>query len=179
MSNVFIGLIFLFFDLYITFSFSVIGLLPDFVGCIFIAKGCHTLSSYSPKFSQCENFAKAAAIYSGVCYVLDLLGISRSLNMISLVLSVIMAVIGITMLYFLVYGISETERSRGVDLCGEILKNLWIAYTAASACGFLTVAMGMDIITSFLSLATTILTFVILYFFYRSKTLFYFTFHVQ
>ena len=176
MSNILIGLIFLFFDFHIYFGSFAIGLLPDFVGFIFIVKGCVDLSQYSPKFLQCGILAKAAVLYSGACYILDFFGISSSIYVISAILSVIMAVISIIVLYFLVYGIADTEKSRGVDLCGETLKNLWTAYALASACGFLTVALSMNSLTRLLSLATTLLTFVLLYFFYKSRNLFFFTF---
>jgi len=69
-----------FLDFNINLGRSKIGLLPDFIGYIVMAGGLAELQSESESFAKVKGFAKGMAVYSGILYLLDLLGFSFSLT---------------------------------------------------------------------------------------------------
>ena len=52
----------------------MIGLIPDFLGYIFIRKGVQELREESPCFARLDPWTLGMAVYSGILYLLDLFG---------------------------------------------------------------------------------------------------------
>ena len=76
MRQIFWGMLFLFLDFNLTVKSSLIGLIPDFVGCIFLIRGLDLLRGESIRFVQARPWALAAAVYTGFTWLLDLLGLN-------------------------------------------------------------------------------------------------------
>ncbi|MGM9649480.1 MAG: hypothetical protein ACI3XY_05870 [Butyricicoccaceae bacterium] len=125
MRNIFIGFFLIFLDLNLTFDTSVLGLLPDFVGYLFLLRGLKELEGSSTRFVQIRPFVIGMVIYSAVIYVLDLLGISVQLDWLGLLIGIVGTVVSLYISYVVIQGVREMETGYGVDLNGQQLESLW------------------------------------------------------
>ena len=125
MRNIFIGFFLIFLDLNLTFDTSVLGLLPDFVGYLFLLRGLKELEARSTRFVQIRPFVIGMVIYSAVIYVLDLLGISVQLDWLGLLIGIVGTVVSLYISYVIIQGVREMETGYGVDLNGQQLESLW------------------------------------------------------
>lgn len=80
MQKIFTGLLLVSFDFNLTLGSCVIGLIPDFLGYIFIRKGVQELREESLCFARLDPWTLGMAVYSGILYLLDLFGIGLRLG---------------------------------------------------------------------------------------------------
>lgn len=126
MRNIFIGLLLVFLDFNLDLGASRIGLIPDFVGYIFIMKGLDELSGESEYFAKMKPFATGMLVYTSILYALDLFGLSLSPNaMFALILGLVSTVISLYISYNIVMGVSNMEMTQGRTLNAEQLYNMW------------------------------------------------------
>ena len=120
MGQIFWGMLFLFLDFNLTVGNSLIGLIPDFVGCIFLIRGVDLLRGESIRFVQARPWALR----------LKLTGIF------SLVLGLGNLALSIYLSWLIVQGILQTEQSRGCFLGGQMLRQAWLAAIIAAALSY-------------------------------------------
>ena len=125
MTNIFVGLIFLFLDLNINFGTITIGLLPAFVGYYLLARGLQTLPE-DPDFSKARTLSLVMAVYTLVLYILNLLGISSQLGLLRWIIDGVRLVVSFSILYLLNRGIGQLQVKTGKDLGAEQLRPLWL-----------------------------------------------------
>lgn len=135
MRQIFWGMLFLFLDFNITVGNSLIGLIPDFVGCIFLIRGVDLLRGESIRFVQARPWALAAAVYTGFTWLLDLLRLKLT-GIFSLVLGLGNLALSIYLSWLIVQGILQTEQSRGCFLGGQMLRQAWLAAIIAAALSY-------------------------------------------
>ena len=124
MRNIFIGFLFVFLDFNLTLGTSQIGLIPDFVGYILVFQGLAELENMSLRFTKARPFSLGMAVYTGLLYVLAVLGIGTN-DILSFVLGLISTLISLYISYNIVMGIKEIEASSGRFLNAQGLYSSW------------------------------------------------------
>lgn len=125
MRNIFIGLLLVFLDFNFDINASRIGLIPDFLGYIYMMRGLEEITGHSNWFSKLRPLAMGMAIYSGILYGMDLLGVSASLGFLSILLGIGSTIISLYISYGIVMGIKEMENAYLWELNAESLFSTW------------------------------------------------------
>ncbi len=107
MNNIMIGFIFVFLDFNLTFGNSKIGLIPDFIGYMVMAKGLIQMAEESLLFMKAKPYATGMAVYTGVLYFMDLSGISVLLGALSYILAIVSTIISLYISYNIVMGVKS------------------------------------------------------------------------
>jgi len=176
MGNIFIGLLFVFFNLTFNIGAVTINLIPSFAGFILILRGLGELRGKSGFFEKAQPFSLFMGVFTGILFVADLLPFYIP-GFLSAGTGVICAGVYILILYYIVIGIKDIERAEGQDFGGGGLYGAWkiqaVFYIAAQLFG-----MGLLIvpflwhlrnIASFISFIAYIIFLVR---FYRTKKLY-------
>lgn len=171
MRNIFIGLLLIFLDFNLNLGSSQIGLIPDFLGYIVMLNGLSEMAQESPLFMKVKPHATGMAVYTGVLYVLDLVGFSSSAGVFSYLLAAASVVVSLYISYNIVMGVKETEGRYGAGLNGDSLKSAWKLLAVFSAVTF------VFILIPALAIVCIIISFIAaIYFlvaFNKSKNLYY------
>lgn len=125
MRKIFIGFIWIFLDFNLNLDHAEIGLIPDFIGYIFLAKGLAELAGESLLFTKARFVAIGLGIYAGIVYAMDLYGISAQLGWLGVLLNFISAILSLYLVYEIVGGVREMESRYGVGLNGKKLSYIW------------------------------------------------------
>jgi len=178
MSNLLYGFIFILFEFSFDISFITIGVIPDFVGYLFILNGIDQLKEYSDKFMKVRPYAKGMFIYSIVLYIFDLLGISRILPLIWLIPIILAMVISSYIIYALVNAIKDVESKVECSFGSSKLMLLWVILTVLKIVGPVISILPLAGVFAFaLAVINTAVSFLFAFFFLDTKTRFdsYFT----
>lgn len=167
MKNIFIGFIFCFINININLDGCIIGLVPSFIGYIFIVNGLNELAGESERFIRMRPFSIFLAVYFGITYVLDILGLSTYL---SFILSLVSAAFSIVVTYNIIAGIRDIESSHGVSLESDSLMKTWTVAMVFYAASY--VSIIVPIITVFCIIASFVATIVFLVRFNRTRKLY-------
>ena len=149
MKSIFISLFFIFLDFSINFGNMRIGLLPTFVGYLLLYRGLKTIYTESPHFAKMQPFSMGMAVYNGLLYILDFLGMSLWLGYIGVFLSFVSMVLGLYILYEVIQGVMEMERTNEVDFYGERLKTTWTVLLIGQFTTFVLLLFAALIASSF------------------------------
>lgn len=125
MKNIFTGFILIFLDFNLNIGNSQIGLIPDFAGYIVMLSGLEEMARESDIFIKVKPFAAGMAVYTGILYLLALLGISTSLGALSYILSLTSLAISLYISYQIVMGVIELEGKYNTLFNGISLKSAW------------------------------------------------------
>lgn len=126
MKNIFIGLLFVFLDFNLNLNTVKIELIPDFVGYIIMAKGLVELFEESDRFIKIKPYVTGMAVYTGIVFFMDLLGITVSLgDFVGLILGILSTAISLYISYNIVMGIKDMETASGVELNSFSLYKCW------------------------------------------------------
>ncbi len=125
MDHIFIGFLLIFLDFNINLGNSTVGLIPDFIGYIFLVRGLNSLHGESPLFAKAHPAAVGMGIYSALLYAGDLLGITAALGWLGIGLGLISTIISLYISYLIVMGIREMENNHSAKLNGENLQFTW------------------------------------------------------
>ena len=125
MKHIFTGCILIFLDFNLNLGSSQIGLIPDFIGYIVMVNGLTEMSAENPAFLKVKPYARGMAVYTGILYVMDLLGISAELGAITYLLAITSTAVSLYISYYIVIGIKELEDQYGADLNGDNLISTW------------------------------------------------------
>lgn len=126
MQNIFIGMLFVFLNFSLDIGSLRIGLIPTFLGYIYIAKGLLEVTGFSDNFSKVAPYVKGMVVYSGICYAMDLLGISFIIGMpIDFVLGLISTVVSLFISHGIIMGIRDIEIAKVQNLNAGQLYSTW------------------------------------------------------
>lgn len=118
-------MLFIFLDFNLDLGVNRIGLIPDFIGYIFLINGLNELSYKNVRFSKIRPFAVGMAIYTGVLYAFDLLAVSVNLAGLSLLLGLASTIISLYISYSIVMGVKDMEIAYSQQLNGDSLLTMW------------------------------------------------------
>ena len=172
MQSIFYGILLSFLNFNFNIGESKIGLIPDFLGYIFMFKGVEELAMESDKFTKVKLHIKLMIGYTLFVYIMDLLGISGQINQIfNMMLGIIFAIIALYITYNIVRGIADIEERYNYNLKSDKLYFLWKARV------IFTVLVYITTFISELVLIIIIIGFIINVYFivelYNSKNLYY------
>lgn len=125
MRSIFIGMLLIFLDFNININASTIGLIPDFIGFIFMVKGLDELSGKAASFARARPFAVVMGVFSGLLYALDLFGVFVRLGWLGILLGLAGAVISLYITYTIIEGVRELEEAYKADLNSRRLTSAW------------------------------------------------------
>ena len=125
MDQLFWGFFFLFLNFHLNFNGASLGLLPDWVGYILLYLGCSALENESKLFQKPRPFCVGLGIYTGVLWLMDLLGIGADLGILSWILGLVAVCLNLYTSMLVVDAIANLEMHRNYDLCAAHLKNVW------------------------------------------------------
>lgn len=171
MQLLFTGMILIFLDFTININTAVIGLIPDFVGFIFIYKGLLELTEESPHFQQVLPLSKIMIVVMSVFYAMDLLSITTTSQFLTVPLGMITTAITLYIIYQIVRGVLDIETAKNIDLFGEklfFIWKMWAVFTALS-----TIMILVPVLSIVFVLVSLIMAIIFLVTFYKSKTQFY------
>lgn len=171
MKNLFIGLLFVFLNFNLNLGGIQINLLPDFVGYLFMLKGIDELIKESEFFDKVRPWASIMACYTGIIFILNLLGISNQLHGFAIILGIINVSISLFILYQIVSGVFDIEQKYGIILEGSKLKSLWNVMTIFDV--LISVLIFFNVFSVVLSIIAIIIHIIFLMAFNNSKNLYY------
>jgi len=125
MKNIFIGFLLIFLDFSLNLGNSKIGLIPDFIGYIVMINGLVEMAEESLLFMKVKPYAAGMAVYTGILYLLDIIGFSASLGALSYILAITSTIISLYISYSIVIGVKEMEGKYNTLLNGDSLKSTW------------------------------------------------------
>jgi len=171
MSNIFTGMLLVFLDFNLNIGRSTIGLIPDFIGYIIVDKGLAELADESYRFAKARGFAKGMAVYTGILYFMDLLGITNDNSAGAFILGLVSTLISLYISYSVVKGIEDMEVSRGKGLNAVSLNSAWKMNACFSLAAYLLILIPfLSVICMLVSLVAAIVFLVALN---KSKKLYY------
>lgn len=171
MQLLFTGMILIFIDINFTVGTGVIGLVPDFVGYIYIYKGLFELTEESPHFQQVLPLSKVMVVVMAVIYAMDALSITTASQSLSILLGMITTAISLYTIYHIVRGVLDIETSKNIDLFGEKLFSTWKMWAVFATLSVMPVPVtALSVILIFISL---IMAIIFLVTFEKSKRQYY------
>ncbi len=170
MDKLLLGLILILLDCRISFGSVSIDLMPDFLGHFFIAQGCFQFISYHRHFAKTQIAAKILTGYTGIHFLLDLLGISTRLGLLTLLLNGISMICSLIAVYWLICGIRQIEQQRTWDLASAPLQTMWAVMACLHSLSL--VLSWIPILGTLASLASVIVSICFLAAFHKSRRLF-------
>lgn len=154
MSNIFTGMLLVFLDFNINIGRSTIGLIPDFIGYIIMIKGLAELENESYYFEKAKGFAKGMAVFTGIFYAMDLIGVFYGVGIGAYLLGLVLISLTLYTSYMVVKGIEELEAIHNTDLNAESLYSVWKVNAGFTLAGYVL------IIIPFLSVICLLVSFV-------------------
>ena len=171
MGNLFIGFMLIFLDFNLNLGNSTIGLIPDFIGYIVMIKGLEQMDKESAFFMKIKPYVTGMAFYSTFLYLLDLLGVSISLGVLTYVLAIISTVISLYISYNIVMGVIDMEGKYNTYLNGNSLKSTWTLLAVFNVLSFVTLMIPLISLISIIG--SFIVAIIFLVAFNNSKNLYY------
>ena len=136
MTYIFIGFLFVFFDI----TFFIVNLMPDLIGFALIFMGVLKFDNKVNNFIKVKPWLIYMVIYSLLAYLCLLLGVNVN-NILFDILRHISIVIIIYCAWLIIMGINELERMNNIDLCFDKLIKVWkykvILAIASAICSYL------------------------------------------
>lgn len=170
MSKIFIGFILIFLDFNLNLGNSQIGLLPDFIGYIMMINGIDEMALESPLFMKVKPYATFMAVYSGIIYLLDLLGISLGVALAYLI-GLMSTAISLYISYNIIIGVIDIEDRYSKSLNGSTLKSTWTLFAIFSILTMVSLFFPvLAVISALISFVTAIC---FLFAFNKSKNYYY------
>ncbi len=178
MSNIFIGFIFTFLDFNINIGPITLGIIPDFVGYIFIVNGLNDLRDESSHFMKAKPWAIAMAIYAAIQYIMDIFGIAYYIDLFVNIMGVMCYIVDIYIVAMIIKGVKEMEVNDYADYEIDKVKGIWIAKIVieaiAMAIAWMAIAGGMLVLASLeipIIIAALVINIIFLVRFNHSKKL--------
>ena len=167
MEKLFFGFLLTFLDFNLDLGASRIGLIPDFVGYIFLRNGLREMAEESPRFIRIRPFVTFMAFYTGTCYWMDLVGLSASLGALAIIPGLVSLALFLYISYTIVLGVQDMEVSYHMSFGGHTLMTAW---TVAAVCQVLTFVLLFIPLLALISLITAFVAGIwFLVLFYQAK----------
>ena len=182
MKHIFLGMLLVLFNFNLDIGAIRIGLVPTFLGYIFMHKGLVSLADVSPRFSRVLPACKGMVVFFAVVYALNLFGLSPLLpapRSPALALIVPLFTATIVPLYIhrgMIQGIKDIESTREQNLGSGNLSTVWWLLLATSFAVFslsLHTALATVGIVAALSVCHFVLSVCHLFLFYKTQQLFH------
>lgn len=137
MGYLFAGAFLIFLDFTINLGESItIGLLPDFIGYIFLVRGLRELQKESKRFGMLTPFCSVMTVVSLIVWIFDLLGFNQTLpELLVKIVGIICNAAPIIIFYFIIQGIKEMEWVHQMKFNADKLDRAWLInmlFTAAT-----------------------------------------------
>ena len=130
MKKVFWGFFFIYLNFNLTLNGFKLNLLPDFVGYLLLYQATGTLAGESGRFQKLRPFSVAMAVYTGILWVGELLGVTGE-NWQGILLDTAALVVSLYISWNVVQAILEMEESRSADLNGRAVRRDWLVLVIA------------------------------------------------
>lgn len=137
MKRIFWGFFFVFINFNLSFNAHTLNLIPTFVGYILLYQAAGELTEQSSRFKTLRPFAAAMAVYTGLLWVGELLGVAGGDSWLDTILGLAAAVLSLIVSWNVVQAILEMESARGADLNGASVRTAWFVLLAAQIVGVL------------------------------------------
>lgn len=124
MGKILVGLCMVLLEFNINLETAVIGFIPDFIGYILLVMGLKEMVSESGFFQKSIPLSAGMAVYSAVCYLLDLLGITGVNDLVIIILGMINTASFFYILYLMIKGIEEMQTKSGKNLYTDNLNSI-------------------------------------------------------
>ena len=140
MRSIFIGYLFTFLNINLTFGNSTVDILPDFVGFWFIIKGLKELADESNFFEKVLPLAKFMMIYTAVLWIINVLGIGGGntvLTILFAILGLVSIAVSLLLSFNIIQGVKEIEFNHFTSLGSAALENAWKIMAIAEVASYL------------------------------------------
>lgn len=135
MKRLFWGVFFIFVNFNLNVGACSINLLPEFVGYLLFLKGAEELEAESERFAAVRPYALGMAVYSGILWVGNIIGLSGIGGIFGTVLDILSTVFSLCVLWIVIRAVRDMELQRGEDLEGSLMQTAWFILLAARAIG--------------------------------------------
>ena len=132
MHKLFWGFFFLFLNFSLNFNGAVLQLLPDWVGFLLLYAACSELENESELFQKPRPFCVGLAVYTGILWLMDLLGIGANLGILSWILGLTATCLNLYVSMLIIDAITNMEMRRNYDLCSAYLRRVWKVVAVAT-----------------------------------------------
>lgn len=136
MGYVFWGMVFVLLEIPLKLGGRTVGLLPDWLGYWWLAKGFGSMEAQWGGFRKGQTPALVLAVFTGIRYVMDLLVLSARQKFWAWLLGLAAAVAAVLMARLVSKGIRHLEE-KDRDLQGRKLENLWLYLVVVQLLGAL------------------------------------------
>lgn len=171
MGKILIGLCMVLLEFNINMETAVIGLIPDFIGYILLVIGLKEMASESSFFQKAIPLSAGMTIYSAICYLLDLFGITGVNDLIIIILGIINTASFFYILYLIIRGIEEMQTKSGRNLYTDSLNNIWLALLILNAGAYLLIFI--PILSLICIISSSVATIVLVWYIYKAKEEYY------
>lgn len=136
MKKLFWGFFFLFINFNLSVNQHTLNVLPPFVGYILLWQGMRQLEGESEVFRGPQPFAVGMAIYTGILWLGDLLGIGSSGNWLEALLGLIAMAVSLYVSWAVVQAVRDMEARRGTNLNGAAMQLAWTVMAVAQVVSY-------------------------------------------
>ena len=132
MDKLFWGFFFLFLNFNVNMDASSLELLPNWVGFLLLYAACNELEAESEMFQKPRPFCLGLAVYSGILWLMDLLGIGADLGIVSWILGLVATCLNLYVSMLIIDALTNVEMRRNYDLCVAHLRKVWKVQAVAT-----------------------------------------------
>lgn len=152
MKKVFWGFLLIFVNFNLTLNGHILNLFPTFAGYILLYQAAGTLRDESSRFAVIRPFAAAMAVYTGILWLGDLLGVTGGENWLNTILGLAATVVSLFVSWNVVKAIAEIEEDWGVRLNSASVRTGWYVLLVAQILSYAAV-LGFSLTTALAALA--------------------------
>lgn len=176
MNKLFWGFFFVFFYFNLNFGIIHIALIPSFVGYLLFYFGLSEVEKETPRFGKRKPFCIAMAVYTGILWLFDAIGLSAGIPpVLFLVLSFAAIIFSYYISFGIVWGISDIEASgRYAVLGAERLKTAWLIMVIFDAVGSLCNMVQLSLLGLLCSIGMLVCLICFLCFFHFTKKAYFY-----
>lgn len=142
MSKLFWGFFFLFINFNLNVNQYTLNVLPPFVGYILLWQGMRQLEGESEVFRGPQPFAVGMAIYTGILWLGDLLGIGSPGSWLGTLLGLIAMVVSLYVSWAVVQAVRDMEERREADINGASMQLAWTVMAVAQVASYVLAWLG-------------------------------------
>lgn len=135
MSKIFWGFFFVFIHFNLTFNDHTASILPPFIGCILLVQGMRAMEGESETFQYPRPFAAGLAVYTGIVWVGELLGVTSG-GWLGLILELISSLAELYIAWAVIQAVRDVEMRRAAELNGEAMQRSWYALAVVTLLSF-------------------------------------------
>jgi len=170
-NQLFWGFFFIFVNFNLNINTHTLNILPPFVGYLFLLQGMRSLETESGLFQTPRPFAVAMAVYTGLVWLGDLLGIVSNGSWLETILGGISAAVSLYVSWSVIQGVRDIEKCRGTELNGAAMQRAWavLAVAELTCYAMLFLVPAMAVVGAVASLVGIIMMLVA---FWRGKKLY-------